>query len=37
MNENLDDHVSFSAMDIVLSPDGKYLLVSTGTYERGEK
>lgn len=29
MNENLDNHVSFSALDLAVSPDGKYILVST--------
>lgn len=28
-NENQDDHVSFTALDVSVSPDGKYLLVST--------
>eukprot|EP01052_Picozoa_sp_SAG31_P007241 SAG31_NODE_343_length_17426_cov_35.294443_9_plen_131_part_00 len=29
MNPNLDDWVSFTAMDLALSPDGKFLLVAT--------
>ncbi|KAJ3443273.1 hypothetical protein M0812_09107 [Anaeramoeba flamelloides] len=29
LNENLDNHVSFSAMHLSLSPDEKYLLVTT--------
>lgn len=29
MNANGDDHVSFSAMDINATPDGRYYLVST--------
>jgi len=31
MNANLDDFVSFSAMDTAVSSDSKYLLVATGT------
>lgn len=30
MNANLDDFVSFSAMDTAVSNDSKYLLVATG-------
>ena len=30
MNAFGDDYVSFTAMDLSLSPDGNYLLVSTG-------
>ena len=30
MNAFGDDYVSFTAMDLSLSPNGKYLLVSTG-------
>ena len=30
MNAFGDDYVSFTAMDLSLSPDGQYLLVSTG-------
>lgn len=30
MNAFGDDYVSFTAMDLNLSPDGKYLLVCTG-------
>ena len=29
MNQTGDDHVSFAALDLALSPNGKYLLVST--------
>ncbi|KAL6058672.1 LisH domain-containing protein [Balamuthia mandrillaris] len=29
MNAQLDDHVSFSAMDLAISPDAKYILVAT--------
>eukprot|EP01049_Picozoa_sp_SAG25_P013164 SAG25_NODE_1962_length_2091_cov_5.726941_2_plen_88_part_01 len=30
MNPNLDDWVSFVAMDLAVSPDGNFLLVATG-------
>ena len=30
MNAFGDDYVSFTAMELSLSPDGQYLLVSTG-------
>lgn len=29
MNAALDDHVSFTALDVVFSPDDKYILVAT--------
>ena len=29
MNATLDEHVSFTALDVNFSPDGDYLLVST--------
>ncbi len=32
MNSNGDNHVSFSALDINISPDGKYILVTTGLF-----
>lgn len=29
MNATLDDHISFSALDVNFSPDENYILVST--------
>jgi hypothetical protein len=31
MNANMDNHVSFSALDISVDESSKYLLVATGT------